>query len=174
MEPAVDRTANIALLCDAIVDRYHVSLQEALARIRDEMQSISAVAASPELETLRRAFDDVSEQIASHLAKEEYLLFPAIASLSAAEQAGARRPALAFTTMLHPIRLMESEHARIEGALDRVRLLARLVPESGTPSPDWQRCMADLTKLDTELREHHRTENEVLFPRALELERRVF
>jgi len=69
---------------------------------------------------------------------------------------------------------METEHARIESALDRVRVLARLVPESETRSPDWHRCMADLATLDTELREHHRTENEVLFPRALELERRVF
>lgn len=174
MGPDVDRTANIALLCDAIVDRYHASLQEALPRIRDEMRSVSAAAASPELETLRLAFDDVSEQIAAHLAKEEHLLFPAIASLSAAEQAGARRPPLAFTTMLHPIRVMEAEHVRIESGLDRVRMLARLVPEPETLSPRWRRCMADLATLDTELREHHRTENEVLFPRALELERRVF
>ena len=33
--------------------------------------------------------------------------------------------------------------------------------------------MADLAKLDAELRADHRTENEVLFPRALELEQRL-
>jgi regulator of cell morphogenesis and NO signaling len=173
MEGILDRSANLELLCDAIVDRYHASLQEALPRMRDEIRSMSAAAASPALETLRLAFDQVSEQITSHLAKEEHLLFPAIASLSAAEQACARRPALAFTTMLHPIRLMEAEHARIETAVGQLRELARMVPESETMSPEWHRCMADLATLDHELREHHRTENEVLFPRALELERRV-
>ena len=173
MEQIVDRTANIELLCEAIVDRYHASLQEALPRIREEMKTVSAAAASPAVEMLRVAFDEVSEQIESHLAKEEHLLFPAIAALSAAERAGDRRPPLAFVTVLHPIRFMEAEHQRIESAIERVRELARVVPEPDSLSPNWRRCMADLAQLDNELREHHRTENEVLFPRALDLERRL-
>ena len=174
MQRVIDQTSNVELLCDAIVDRYHASLQEALPRIRDEMQSLSASAASPFVEMLRVAFADVAEQIESHLAKEEHLLFPAIAALSIAERDGTHRPPLAFATVLHPIRFMEAEHARIEMAVERLRELARAVPEPDTLSPNWQRCMADLAKLDIELREHHRTENEVLFPRALELERRLF
>ena len=174
MEHLIDRTANIELLCDAIVDRYHASLQEWLPQIRDEIRSMSAAAACPELETLRVAFEALADQIESHLAKEEHLLFPAIVALSAAEREGTRRPALAFATMLHPIRLMEAEHDRIETAVDRLRGLARNVGEPGTLSPAWRRCMADLARLERELREHHRAENEVLFPRALELERRVF
>ena len=172
MEYLADTTSNIELLCEAIVDRYHASLQEALPRIRDELQSMNAGATSPAVEMLRAAFTEVSQQIASHLAKEEHLLFPAIAALSAADRAGARRPPLAFATVLHPIRFMEAEHERIEMAVERLRELARVVPESDTTSPNWHRCMADLSKLEQELREHHRTENEVLFPRALELERR--
>jgi iron-sulfur cluster repair protein YtfE (RIC family) len=37
----------------------------------------------------------------------------------------------------------------------------------------WRQCLTQLAQLDADLREHHRTENEVLFPRALELERRL-
>lgn len=173
MQRDLDRTSNIELLCDAIVDRYHASLQEALPRIGDEMQSMSVAAASPLVEMLRLAFAEVAAQITAHLAKEEHLLFPAIAALSVAEREGARRPALAFATVLHPIRFMEAEHARIEMAVDRLRELARRVAEPDTLSPNWHHCMADLAKLDAELREHHRTENEILFPRALELERRL-
>jgi regulator of cell morphogenesis and NO signaling len=173
MERLVDSTTDISFLCEAIVDRYHASLQETLPRIRNEMASMSAAAASPAVEMLRTAFTEVSEQIESHLAKEENLLFPAIAALSAAERAGARRPPLAFATVLHPIRFMEAEHARIEMAIAGLRQLAREVPEPDTLLPAWRQCMADLAKLENELREHHRTENEVLFPRALELERRV-
>jgi regulator of cell morphogenesis and NO signaling len=122
---------------------------------------------------LRAAFDEVADQIAAHLAKEEHLLFPAIAALSSAERQDGRRPALAFATVLHPIRFMEAEHGRIEMAVARLRELARAVPEPDTLSDHWHRCMADLAKLDAELRQHHRTENEVLFPRALDLERRL-
>ena len=173
MARTVDSTANVEMLCEAIVDRYHAALQEALPRIRAELDSLGATAASPAVEMLRVAFVDVAEQIGAHLAKEEHLLFPALTALSEAERTGARRPSLAFATVLHPIRFMEAEHGRIEMAVQRLRELARVVVEPDTLSPAWHRCMADLAKLDAELHEHHRTENEVLFPRALELERRL-
>ena len=165
--------ADIEVVCGAIVDRYHASLRDALPRIRDAMAAMSVTAASPELEMLRVAFDEFAEQIQYHLAKEEHLLFPAFATLSAADRGGGHRPAMAFATVLHPIRLMEAEHARIEMALDRLRGLARAVIEPDAPSPAWRQCMADLARLDAELRAHHRAENEVLFPRALELEGRL-
>ena len=173
MQRLVDSETNIDVLCDAIVDRYHGSLQERLPRISDELASISATASSPALEMLRVAFAEIADQITSHLAKEEHLLFPAIAALSNAERAGAPRTPLAFATVLHPIRFMEAEHRRIESALDRLRELARTVSEPESLAPDWQRCLADLAQLDVELREHHRAENEVLFPRALDLEQHL-
>ena len=173
MERVVDCAMDVEVLCEAIVDRYHASLQEQLPRIREELTSLSATAASPQLEMLRIAFTDVADQITAHLAKEEHLLFPAIAAMASAERAGDRRPPLAFATVLHPIRFMEAEHSRIEAALDHLRELARAVAEPDTLSPNWHRCMADLAKLDVELREHHRAENEILFPRALDLERRL-
>ena len=160
------------MLCDAIVDRYHASLHDWLPRIRDELTAIGATATSSQFEMMRIAFAEVADQIESHLAKEEQLLFPAITALSQAERGG-HRPAMAFVTVLHPIRLMEAEHARIEQALDRLRELSRAVAEPDTLTPHWRHCMTDLARLDSELREHHRAENEVLFPRALELERRL-
>lgn len=172
MERLID-SADIELVCDAIVDRYHGGLQESLARIRDEMESVSATAASPQLEVLRVAFGELAEQIEYHLAKEEHLLFPAFGALSAADRAGGHRPATAFVTVLHPIRVMEAEHVRIEKALDRLGELAQAVSEPDGASSIWRRCLTDLAELDAELREHHRAENEVLFPRALELEQRL-
>jgi regulator of cell morphogenesis and NO signaling len=168
-----DHSIDLELVCDAIVNRYHCALQDAFARIREAIAVLSARADSPELEMLRLTFDEVVEQIAHHMAKEEHLLFPAFAALSGAERAGGHRPAMAFATVLHPIRLMEAEHARIEMALDGLRALARAVTEPEGSSPVWRQCLADLLKLDAELREHHRAENEVLFPQALELERRL-
>ncbi len=173
MERQVDIGASLEVLCDTVVDRYHASLREQLPRIRDELTAMSATASSPALAMVQVAFVDVADQIASHMVKEDHLLFPAIAALTDAERAGGHRPPLVFATVLHPIRLMEAEHGRIEMALDRLRELARAVAVPDAMVPVWQRCMADLARLDTELRAYHRTENEVLFPRALELERRL-
>lgn len=173
MQGPVDISASLDVLCEAVVDRYHASLQEQLPRIRDELAAMSTAAASPELAMVQVAFNDVADQIASHIVKEEQLLFPAIAALTDAERAGGSRPPLVFATILHPIRLMEAEHGRIEMALDRLRELAKSVAMPVDVAPAWEECMANLTRLDAELRAHHRTENQVLFPRAIELERRL-
>jgi regulator of cell morphogenesis and NO signaling len=119
------------------------------------------------------AFGELAELIEAHLAKEENLLFPALEALANAERMGRSRPPLPFVTVLHPIRLMEAEHVRIELALDRLRELVLAVSEPDTLSASWHQCMAELSHLDDDLREHHRTENEHLFPQALELERRI-
>jgi regulator of cell morphogenesis and NO signaling len=164
---------SVDALCDDIVARYHASLHRQLPRIRAELAALSTAESSLALRELQAAFADLSGQLAGHLAKEEHLLFPALAALAAAEQEPARRRPATFVTILHPIRLMEAEHVRIEAALDRLRerTLHMTGPERLLPA--WPRCVAELAQLDQDLREHHRMEDEILFPRALELERRL-
>jgi regulator of cell morphogenesis and NO signaling len=167
------RDSSVDELCDEIVARYHVSLHGALPRIRGELSALAAHGASAALQVMLAAFSELADRIEANLAKEENLLFPALEALSDADREGRPRPALPFATVLHPIRVMEDEHVRIEQALERLHELALAVTEPDTLSASWRQCMADLSALDTELRDHHRTENEILFPRALELERRV-
>lgn len=161
-------------MCAAIVERYHASLHHSLPLMGDELAAMAATATSPAIGRIRAAFVELAGQIESHLAKEENLLFPAIEALIAAQRDGAGRPALPFSTMLHPIRLMEAEHIRIESALSELRHRARDVGEPDTLLPAWHRFLAALRRLDDELHEHHRIENELLFPAALELERHVW
>jgi regulator of cell morphogenesis and NO signaling len=173
MEPADDGRRPLDVMCDEIVERYHAALRRSLPRIRDELAHLYATATSPPILRLATAFGELAELIEAHLAKEENLLFPALEALANAERMGRSRPPLPFVTVLHPIRLMEAEHVRIELALDRLRELVLAVSEPDTLSASWHQCMAELSHLDDDLREHHRTENEHLFPQALELERRI-
>ena len=160
-------------ICDAIVDRYHAALHSALPRIRDALAGLTASSPTPQFLAISIAFGVLADRIEEHLAKEENLLFPAIESLYAADREGGGRPPLPFATVLHPIRLMEAEHLRIEAGLDRLREATRTLPEPDASLPIWRACMAELSQLDIDLRQHHRTENEFLFPRAIELEARL-
>jgi regulator of cell morphogenesis and NO signaling len=108
----------------------------------------------------------------AHLTKEEHLLYAALSALSDAERNGRERPVLPFATLLYPIRMMETEHLRLEDSLDTLLGFAADASR-GSESPDWQRCLGELHALDDELRRHDRFENEVLFPAALDLERRL-
>ena len=172
MESHSDRDGGIDTLCTSIVQRYHASHRQALARIGHQLARLEG---SPyaQLAAIRAAFADVAAQINANLAKEENLLFPAIQSLANAERQLVPPPPLPFVTLLHPIRVMETDHARIEEALDRLCHAARAVGAPCSRLPEWQRCLTDLTALDADVRAHHVTENEVLFPRAMELERRA-
>jgi regulator of cell morphogenesis and NO signaling len=168
MDTANDSVRLVATTCDDLVERYHASLQHVLPQIRDELAALALAAPQDaSLDRFRAVFAELADQIQSHVAKEENLLFPALDALSRG------RPPLPFVTIVHPIRLLEAEHARIEAVLDRLRVLAQDVDLPLSLAPGWLGCLTLLSELDTGLREHHRRENEILFPAALDLERRV-
>ena len=160
-------------LCADIIERYHVSLHRALPLIRDELHALCTKSGGAALHEVFVAFTNLAEQIEAHLAKEEHLLFPALEALAVAERDGSRRPSTLFVALIHPIRVMEAEHLRIESAVDRLRDLVLEVSEPDSLLPGWRRCLAALSRLDRDLRAHRRAEDDELFPRALELERRL-
>jgi len=160
-------------MCTDIVERYHAALHRSLPRIRDELAAFAATSVSLAAREMCEVFGELAEQIHSHLAKEEHLVFPALSALSSIETQPFLRPPATFSTVLHPIRLLEAEHVRIEVTLGRLHELSLAVTEPDSLSESFRRCMTELAELDRQLREHHRIENEILFPRALELERQV-
>ena len=173
----MDRTDNdvaIDILCDGTVQRCHASLQRTIAAVREDVAALVSASSSPIIDVVRMEFTALADRLHSHLAKEENLLFPAFLALAEAARTGLPPPPQPFVTVLHPIRLMEAEHVRIEATLDHLRELARVVGEPENLSPAFTRFISGLATLDDDLRAHHRMENEVLFPNALELERRLF
>lgn len=172
MDPIHDPGRSLDVMCGDILARYHAPLHRSLPRIRETLTDLAGGDSPPAVDLMRVAFIALADLIEAHLAKEENLLFPALLAIADSDRAGRGRPPLPFATILHPIRMMEAEHVRIEDALDQLQEFAGDVfAESSTP--EWRRCLAELRQLDEELRSHQQVENEVLFPMALELERRL-
>ena len=172
----MDRRDDVEPLEDVLaecLERLHLALHRALPLVRDELAELCGLSGSTELRDVRVAFSALADQVEGHLAKEEHLLFPAVKALAAAEADRSRRPVLPFVTLLHPIRLMEAEHLRIEAAVEHLRDLALEVAEPDSRTPGWRRCLLALARFDRDLREHRRVQDEILFPRVLELERHV-
>jgi regulator of cell morphogenesis and NO signaling len=168
-----DNVEPLETLCEDILERHHQSLHRALPLIREELAALCHESDSEALREVRLAFSALADQIEGHLAKEEHLLFPAVEALAAAEIDGSRRPLTPFVTLLHPIRLMEAEHLRIDSAVEHLRDLVLEVAEPESLMPGWHRCLLALARLDQDLREHRRAQDEVLFPRVLDVERHV-
>jgi regulator of cell morphogenesis and NO signaling len=99
--------------------------------------------------------------------KEERILFPAIRSMEAVDGP----PAFPFGTVANPIRMMMQEHDNAGDALDRIQRAtnAYAVPEDACNT---YRAMLDgLHQLELDMHQHVHKENNILFPKAIELER---
>ncbi len=142
-----------------IVGYYH-------ARLRTELPELVALAAKVEdvhadkptcPVGLRAHLQGVHAAVLDHLAKEEQVLFPLIAS-------GRQRFAGA------PIKAMEHEHLEHASSLAATRAkTANLTPPLDACST-WRALYLRLGAFESELMDHIHLENNVLFPRALGLD----
>ncbi len=176
--PAVDggpeERWSIDRLIDHIVDTHHAYVRAAMPVIASHLDEIGGPdrAHQPELALAAVSFGQLRSQLERHLMKEERLLFPYIRDL--AERAGScRLEPSPFGTIENPIRMMEREHLEAAETLARIRSLTRgcALPADGATACGV--CMAELDEFEADLRRHVHLENDVLFPRAVELEHRA-
>jgi regulator of cell morphogenesis and NO signaling len=166
-------TLPLDALCEDILVRHHAYAHIAVPRIRGYLASIVEREPGAVPLALPAVFAEVADLLTGHLAKEENILFPALAVMAEAERVGGSRPPLAFPTVLHPIRLMEAEHARLASGLDELKRLTHDFARPEGTSDALGRLLEELKTFCDQVEAHLRVENEVLFPRALDLDRRL-
>ena len=161
--------APLAELCDHIEGTHHAYLRSELPRLTEMVPKVIGAhgASHPELPELGQVFAELRAELEPHMLKEEHVLFPAIRRIE--QTAGG--VSFPFGTVANPIRAMEDEHGHAGNALARIRELTRsfAVPDDACNT---YRAMLDaLRDLETDLHQHIHKENNILFPRAIELER---
>ncbi len=124
----------------------------------------------PELNDIRAAFTLLADDMAVHMVKEENILFPFIDGLAAASRAGGRLPSGPFGTILNPIRMMEEDHRQAGDQLAQLRALTNHYTPPADGCTTYRLCYEELAKFEADLHRHVHLENNVLFPRAVELE----
>jgi regulator of cell morphogenesis and NO signaling len=169
------RDAPLAELVQHIVDRYHVWLRAELPRLGAMMDKVLGVhgARHAELAAVAHTFRALVDDLGPHMMKEERVLFPFIVRLEAGAAHGQAPEEGCFGTVENPIRVMEADHEAVR------ELLLRLRGHTSGFTPPEDACNTyrglyhGFGELERELHEHIHIENNVLHPRALELEQRV-
>lgn len=162
-------------LADHIVDRHHRYVQGAIPALRESLD----VALShwgpkhPALQTVRTLFEELADELESHMAKEEHILFPAIREMARARRAGGPASRAAFVTLAYPIRAMEDEHDHARQVLTDLRRETRNYQPPAEADEAGRECYRQLLRFDADLEVHIHLENDVLFPRTLALEQNV-
>ena len=159
-------------LVDYIVANHHAYVRGALPTILAHTRKIAEKhgARHPELAEIARTFEDVAGELTQHMMKEEHILFPYVKTLAAQAAAGCPPSPSPFGTVANPIHMMEREHESAGGAMRRIRELSHGYRLPDDACETYQITFAELQEFERDLHQHVHLENNLLFPKAIELE----
>jgi regulator of cell morphogenesis and NO signaling len=161
-------SAPLAEICDHIEQTHHAYLKSELPRLQGLIDKVLNAhgAQHPELAEVQRAFAELQAELAPHMFKEERILFPAIRALEQTTTA----PQFPFGTVANPIRMMEHEHDNAGDALSRIRTATHQYEVPDDACNTYRALLDGLHTLEMDMHQHVHKENNILFPRAIELE----
>lgn len=170
--PADPNSMSLEKLVQYIVRRHHHV-------VRQELPPLAALAHklavkhgenAPELVEVDRLMDELQGEMIAHIEKEENVLFPYVVHLDQNLELARPIASACFKRISQPVRMMMNDH---ETAL-RIFAELRTFTKEFTP-PDWA-CANHIsfhTRLyafEKDVKQHIHLEDDVLFPRAVELE----
>jgi regulator of cell morphogenesis and NO signaling len=127
----------------------------------------------PELEEVYRLYVTLVQELNSHFAKEEKVLFPFIKALVQAKQTGNTQQLQKQFSLSGPIQMMEADHDAAGEILAELSEVTNnyTAPEGACNS--FQFLYKKLKELEDDLHQHIHLENNILFPKALTLEKEL-
>ncbi|AMM52586.1 hemerythrin [Rufibacter sp. DG15C] len=166
---------DLSFLADYIVNIHHKYVREAIPALYEYTAKIARVHGGrhPELIEVAKHFTNVANELEAHMPKEERVLFPFIKQVNEAKQKGEKLDRPAFGTLQNPINMMEMEHEAAGTELEAIRTLTHnyALPEDACAT--YQVAFAKLQEFEDDLFRHIHLENNILFPKALEMEKEV-
>lgn len=163
---------NIGFLTDYIIHTHHQYVSKAIPQILPLAQKVADVHGEHHSEVIQinLLFQDLAEELLSHMQKEEMILFPYIKKLVVEESAGQCTDPSCFGTVMGPISVMEQEHENAGVILKELYSLSNgyQVPEDACNT--FRVLYGKLKEFEDDLHRHIHLENNILFPKALEME----
>ncbi|MGQ1945968.1 iron-sulfur cluster repair di-iron protein [Geofilum sp. OHC36d9] len=162
-------------LVDYIIENHHQYIRENVKIIPPYLNKLVEVHGRnhPELKEVNELFSGAVSDLSNHIVKEELVLFPYIKVLVEAMQNGVPVEDPGFGTVESPVMAMMAEHDA-EG--ERFRTISKLTNGYTLPPDGCNTFRVGLEKLkefETDLHRHIHLENNILFPKAIELEKKL-
>ena len=157
-----------------IVHTHHVFTENELVRLDSLTKKVISAHGEnhPELRTVGELLDRLAADLTPHMFKEEQVLFPYILALEKAHAENQAAPFAPFGTVNNPIRRMMLEHDAVGEMLRDLRNITSnyTAPSDGCIS--YRTLYEAFEAFEKDLHQHIHLENNILFPRAVELEAR--
>jgi regulator of cell morphogenesis and NO signaling len=165
-------TATLEELINHVVEKHHSFTRLEIARLNALLEKVCTAHGEnhPELFRINVLFRELGVDLETHMTKEEFVLFPYVIRMEAAGKQLAPLFRPPFGTVANPVRMMMAEHDRAGDLLREIRTLSSdyVPPSDGCLS--YQALYTALAELEKDLHQHIHLENNILFPRAVEME----
>lgn len=163
-------------LTDYIINVHHEYLRKSLPEMEVQLKKFVAehVKKYSYLTELENLFIDLKNMMLPHLEQEETILFPYIRQISHAYESKESYAGLLVRTLRKPVEgIMHQEHQYLEKIISSFRKLTQnyTAPENACTSH--RLIFSYLQELDEDLVQHLYLENDLLFPRAIAMEKEL-
>lgn len=158
-----------------IREKHHQYVREAIHRTQPLLDKVISKHGSnhAELGEIGKLFTEVSREMIMHMQKEEQILFPYVDAMERAVTKHEPVEPPFFQTVRNPIHTMMKEH---DAAGEFVNEIRRLTSDYTAPAgacASFKALYEALREFESDLHQHVHLENNVLFPRAVEMENAV-
>jgi regulator of cell morphogenesis and NO signaling len=165
-EPLTDLVAHIR----STHQKYTRAVMARLVPLLDKVCSVHGKN-HPELKQVRASFQGLVQELTTHMMKEERVLFPYIVRME--EAVIQKEPVLPppFGSVQNPVSMMEHEHESAGNALRDMREASCGYAPPGDGCISYQTLYKALADFEADLHLHIHLENNILFPRAIAMEK---
>ncbi|HET8827752.1 MAG TPA: iron-sulfur cluster repair di-iron protein, partial [Pelobium sp.] len=162
-------------LIDYIVKTHHKYVKESLPFMSELSEKVARVhgGSHPELLELATIFNSLNRDLELHLMKEENILFPYIKELVLAKKEGRTLATAPFGKVNHPTQMMETEHEQAGENMEAIRKLTNDFELPFDACNSYQILFKKLAEFENDLFNHVHLENNILFPKAITLEKEI-
>ncbi|MEC5158841.1 iron-sulfur cluster repair di-iron protein [Chryseobacterium sp. MP_3.2] len=161
------------LLADYVEKTHHRYVEENSTVLLQYLDKLCKVHGDrhPELFEINSVFIEIAGELASHMKKEELILFPFIKKMVSSKQKGEDLVIPHFGTVESPVAMMKHEHTVVGDLFVKIENLTNNYQFPADACGTYQVTYKMLEDFEKDLHTHIHLENNILFPKAIELEK---
>ncbi len=161
------------LLADYIEKKHHRYITDTTPSLKQFLDKLCKVHGSnhPELLEINKEFTASSDELASHMKKEETVLFPYVRQMADSGNRKEQTAGPSFGTVRNPIQMMMQEHDTEGERFSKISELSSKYTPPDDACTTYKVAYSMLKEFENDLHMHIHLENNILFPKAIEMEK---
>ena len=164
---------SLTLLISFIIHRHHLYVKTHLPELLHLSHNLAKLSDDPTLKKIEQLTIILEKELSAHLHKEEVILFPYISALTKFEENPETITSFGFSTINTPVNVMMTEHESSDEIIAEIEKTLSTVQTLSQNSPQYNFYRESLKAFADDLDTHIHLENNILFPKAIALEKEL-